>query len=140
MRVHRCAIALAFVAWPAFACDKPFSVFQNGPHSIMRLRLQRAHGSPPLTPREQALLTGYEADEAMLRKLKVKSDPVCTTVTDPHDCVSECKNRPRAIIEAARYREGNVLYATPTKESTRLDKQEAELEIKWNRMPFDDGR
>ena len=139
MRLRLCATALAFVAWPAIACDKPFSVFQNGPHAITRLRLQQANGSPPLTAKERALLAAYEADEEMFWKLKVKTDPVCTTVPDPHNCVSECKNRPPATVQAARYREGNLLFATPAKERARLEKQEAALETRWNKMPLFDA-
>ena len=86
----------------AVACDKPFSVFQNGPNVILELTMKQSLGEK--IPKEAAdLVAQFNADRDRYWSLKVKSDPVCSIEVDSHDCIGQCKNRPAEIVKAATY-------------------------------------
>ena len=115
---------------PVFACDKPFSVFQNGPYVILELLMKQANGEK--IPQDAAdLVTQFTADQDRYSSLRVKSEPVCSIENDPHDCISQCKNRPADIVKAATYKENGLYYPIPPEERAELEKEEAALEKKW---------
>jgi hypothetical protein len=120
---------------PVFACEKLFSVFQNGPNVVLELTMKQAQGEK--IPKEAAdLVAQFMADQDRYWLLKVKSDPVCSTKADPHDCISQCKNRPAAVVKAATYNENGVFYSLPLDERTELEKEEATLEKKWEKWEY----
>lgn len=135
MKSLTCTFAvLTFVA-AALACDKPFSVFQNGPNAILLLQVKQAKGAT-LTKAESALVDEYEADRKRYWQLRIKSDPVCIDGVDPHNCISSCKNRPADIVKAAKYIEKDLRYSLPPAERAKLEKQGRELEKKWEKWEY----
>ena len=125
------AIVMVLCAAPVFACDQPFSVFQNGPNTILTLRVKQGPMGQKLTAEETKLLAAYDQDEQEFVSRQIKTDPVCSDVPDPHNCVSECKNREAAEVKAATYHEGTMRYSTSPEERKALLKEQAALEQKW---------
>ena len=119
----------------AIGCDKPYSVFQNGPNAILELTIKQAMGEQ--IPKEAAdLVLQYNADRDQYWSLKVKSDPVCSIEGDNRSCISQCKNRPAEIVKAATYNENGIYYALPPEERAELEKEQAALEKKWEKWEY----
>ncbi len=130
MRAAIFALSAVLLASAAHACELPFSVVQNGPDTILKLVLKQAGGAA-LTESEAALVEEFNADQRRYWKSKVQSEPVCTDGVDPHNCVSQCKDRPAQIVRAARFKEGALRYSLPAEQRAELQKQEHALEKKW---------
>jgi hypothetical protein len=135
MKLVILAVSTILFTPPVFACDKPFSVFQNGPNVVLELTMKQAQGEK--IPKEAAdLVVQFTADQDRYWSLKVKSDPVCSLEVDPHDCISQCKNRATVVVKAATYNENGVFYSLPLDERAELEKEEATLEKKWEKWEY----
>ena len=129
------AATIALFTSAAVACDKPFSVFQNGPNVVLELTMKQALGEK--IPKEAAdLVAQFNADQARYWSLKVKSDPVCSIEADSHDCISQCKNLPAETVQAATYLENGIYYTLPPEERAALEKEEFALEKKWEKWEY----
>jgi hypothetical protein len=102
LKIFTIAFCAVVNSSPTWSCDQPFSVFQNGPNIILQLISKQANGAA-LTPEETAFMADFNADSDRHVKLMVQYEPVCSVEPDVHGCVSECKDRLKAIVNAAKY-------------------------------------
>lgn len=131
-------IVLTLFSSQAWCCDLPFDVFQNGPNVIVQLRVKQASGVA-LSKEETPFIEEYSADERLYWHLKTQYEPVCSDEPDIHNCISQCKDRPKEVVDAAKYRENGFYYTTPPKQRAELQQQALELEKKWSKYEYYKG-
>jgi hypothetical protein len=138
MKLLALLLLTAVYSMSVWSCDLPFSVFQNGPNQIMLLLSKQAGGNT-LTQEETTFMADFEKDQQQYWRLKTQSDPVCSIKPDIHNCISECKDRPKEIVNAAKYQENGFYYSSAPKERAELQKQARELEHKWEKFEYYKG-